>query len=167
MSAQAAHVPVAPMGHSTPKLRSFAISGAVEDQSGAVIPAAELFFLDPTTGQSRRAVSDNSGHFVFEDVLPGHYLLRGKAEDMQSTETEITVATSAVDVKLQMAVTVEERVQVSAADGIMSDCESKLITACSQVGFSSVLGSFSSEKLNQTTNGKRPDKKLTCQSFPR
>ena len=108
--------PASPVSASAQKLRTTAVSGTVEDQTGAIIPAVELFLFDPASGHSRKTVSDNSGHFEFEDVPPGHYLLRGKAEDMQSADTEISVAGLGVDIKLQMKVTVEEQITVSAAE---------------------------------------------------
>jgi len=74
------------------------VTGVVKDQTGAVIPDAEL----------------NSGNFVFKDMPPGHYLLRGKAESMQSAEREVIVDRNAVEVTLMMRVSAEDEVTVSA-----------------------------------------------------
>ncbi len=112
---QPAPLPAAALGRST-QPGTAVITGTVEDQSGAVIPAAELLLINPANGQSSKTVSDNSGRFAFEDVLPGHYLVRVKAEDMQSTEADVVVSHPGVDITLQMKVMVEEEVRVSAAD---------------------------------------------------
>lgn len=109
-------IPVSPMSSSGQKVRTTAVSGTVEDQTGAIIPAAELLLTDPASGLSRKTVSDNSGQFEFDQVPPGRYVLRGKAEDMQSAATEVTVAGLGVYITLQMKVTVEEQVQVSAGE---------------------------------------------------
>src|SRR5438105_3078207 len=78
------------------------VTGVVKDQTGAVIPDAELTLVERATGESRHTVSDNSGNFVFKDMPPGHYLLRGKAESMQSAEREVIVDRNAVEVTLMM-----------------------------------------------------------------
>jgi hypothetical protein len=109
---QPAPLPAAALGRSTTAV----ITGTVEDQSGAVIPAAELLLISPANGQSSKTLSDNSGRFAFEDVLPGHYLVRVKAEEMQSTEADVVVSHPRVDITLRMKVMVEEEVRVSAAD---------------------------------------------------
>jgi len=90
------------------------VTGVVKDQTGAVIPDAELTLVERATGESRHTVSDNSGNFVFKDMPPGHYLLRGKAESMQSAEREVIVDRNAVEVTLMMRVSAEDEVTVSA-----------------------------------------------------
>ena len=112
---QSAPVPAATLGQST-QPGTAVLTGTVEDQSGAVIPAADLLLINPATGESRKTLSDNAGRFEFEDVLPGQYLLRGRAEEMQSTEAAVVVSRPGVNLILQMKVMVEEQVQVSAAE---------------------------------------------------
>jgi hypothetical protein len=91
------------------------VTGVVEDRDGAAVPAANLTLVERTSALSRNTVSDNSGHFVFKDVPPGHYVLRGKAEDMQSADTEVVVVGNAMEVKLRMKVSVEEQITVTQA----------------------------------------------------
>jgi hypothetical protein len=112
----------------TPKPAA-AITGVVEDQTGAVIPAADLVLIEGTSGTSRNTVSDNSGRFVFKNVPPGRYLLRGKAEDMQSAESKVVVEGDTVEVKLQMKVSVEEKITVTetAPDPVSPDNNSDAV----------------------------------------
>ncbi len=115
LTAVQSRLPASPLS-SSHAVRTAAVSGTVEDQTGAVIQAAELSLVDPASGVSRKAVSDNGGQFVFENVPSGHYVLNGKAEDMQGMATDVTVEGLGVDIKLLMKVTSEEQVQVSASE---------------------------------------------------
>jgi len=93
------------------------VAGRVEDQTGAVIRGVNVTLVERANGASRNTVSDNLGHFVFTDVPAGHYLLRAKAEGMQSAETDVIVEGMAVEVKLLMKVSAEEeKITVSATE---------------------------------------------------
>src|SRR5689334_3313714 len=50
------------------------ISGTVNDASGSAV-VAEVALLNQGTGQTRRALSDSSGNFVFPQLLAGEYTL--------------------------------------------------------------------------------------------
>jgi Carboxypeptidase regulatory-like domain/AMIN domain/TonB dependent receptor len=103
------------------------VAGVVEDRTGAVIPGADLMLVELTSNASRNTVSDNLGHFVFTDVPSGHYVLRGKAGDMQNAETDVVVGANAVEVKLLMKVSLEEEITVSAADPVSPDKNSDTV----------------------------------------
>src|SRR5881409_3374026 len=51
------------------------ISGAVRDQSGAVIPGVEIKVTQTATGAVRTAVSNEEGRYVFANLPLGPYLL--------------------------------------------------------------------------------------------
>ena len=92
------------------------VAGVVEDRTGAVIPGADLTLVEVTSGASRHTVSDHLGHFVFTDVPSGRYVLRGKAGDMQNGEAGVVVEANVVEVKLQMKVSLEDEITVSATE---------------------------------------------------
>ena len=106
--------PASPVAAPIMKSALAAIVGVVADKGGGVIPTADLTLVERTTSAVRHTVSDNLGNFSFKDLSPGHYLLRAKAEDMQSAEKEIAVEGNAISVKLQMKVSIEEQVNVNA-----------------------------------------------------
>ena len=71
------------------------ISGTVTDPSRAVIGGAKVTLTFGLTGQTREAVTSNSGDFVFTEVPPGTYSLAISAMDFLGyRQTGITVSTS-------------------------------------------------------------------------
>ena len=93
------------------------VSGSVEDQSGAVIPGVKLTLMNHATGQAVAAKSDGEGRFVFQNVLPGEYMVRGEAEGFKRSETAVSVHGQAVTnlhVKMLISPT-EDVVDVSAS----------------------------------------------------
>jgi len=53
-----------------------AINGTISDSSGAVIPAATVVLRNTETGAERIAVTNQTGEYVFPQVIPGTYTLR-------------------------------------------------------------------------------------------
>src|SRR5437867_8571256 len=49
------------------------ISGTVFDSSGAVVPNAQVTLRNEGTGNLRKAASNESGYYIFTDLLPGQY----------------------------------------------------------------------------------------------
>jgi len=93
------------------------VSGSVEDPNGAVIPGAQLTLKNNTTGQTLPARSDGEGRFVFPNVSPGEYVLKGEAEGFKHIETPLSVHNQAMTnlhVKLPISST-EEVVDVRAS----------------------------------------------------
>jgi len=58
-------------GQSTSSLR-----GTIKDVSGAVIAESAVTLIDVSTGTFRKAISDNSGEYQFQQVTPGKYSLK-------------------------------------------------------------------------------------------
>jgi hypothetical protein len=52
-----------------------ALRGLVADESGAVIPGAQVSLID-ARGKPRNTVAGSSGEFVIPNVVPGTYTLR-------------------------------------------------------------------------------------------
>jgi len=64
-----------------------AINGTVTDPSGAVIPQATVRLRNVLTGVERSTVTNETGSYVFVDVLPGRYTLKVTKEGF-STATQ-------------------------------------------------------------------------------
>jgi hypothetical protein len=92
--------------------------GTVTDQSGAVIPGAQITATEVQTGQVRQETSDPSGRYNIVNVLPGTYKLSVTSGGFKSFEkTNITVTPNVVtrtDVHLEVG-QASESVTVSAA----------------------------------------------------
>ena len=60
-----------------PAARGVAVAGVVQDQTGAVLPGAHVSLTpDSTAEASRSIVTDASGTFRFDRVVPGSYVIR-------------------------------------------------------------------------------------------
>src|SRR5207245_2817809 len=112
----AAIVPETSVGLAAIAKGGVTLSGTVEDQTGAVITQQKLRLISKATGQVRQTLSDGSGSFSFNDVMPGEYILKGEAEGFRPAEQALTVgAKPPADIKLQMEVSsAEEQVTVTA-----------------------------------------------------
>jgi len=51
------------------------ISGSVKDQTGAVLPGAEVTATQTATGAKRSAVSDESGSYILQNLSIGPYTI--------------------------------------------------------------------------------------------
>ncbi len=69
------------------------ISGNITDPSGAALATADVSVSNPQTGQSRAAKTDNQGHFVIPELLPGIFNLEITASGFKKYEQrEISVS---------------------------------------------------------------------------
>jgi carboxypeptidase family protein len=96
------------------------VSGAVTDQSGAVVPAAQVSITSDTTGLKRQAVTDSTGSYRILDLPEGTYTVEVSATGFRPLKkTNISVVIGQVneqDLQLQVgAVSQEVTVQGSAA----------------------------------------------------
>ena len=82
------------------------IVGAVEDQSGAIVPKATVAITNKATGQTREAASDDAGRFSLLNVLAGKYDLKVSAQGFRTTtKTDVEVAINTVtraDMRLEV-----------------------------------------------------------------
>src|SRR5262249_56706511 len=51
------------------------ISGSVKDQTGAVLPGAEVTATQTATGAKRTAVSDDTGSYILQNLAIGPYTI--------------------------------------------------------------------------------------------
>src|SRR5262249_40266833 len=90
------------------------LSGSVEDQTEAVIPEAKLILKNKATGESRETVSNSTGRFSFERVLPGEYSLKAEAKNFEAVELTITVgATPPGAIKIIMKTSIKEEMTIT------------------------------------------------------
>ncbi len=62
------------------------VSGQVTDQQSAIIPGADIRLVDPSTGSTRTAVSNEVGRFTVVNVAPGTYDLTISREGFSASK---------------------------------------------------------------------------------
>ncbi len=98
-----------------------AVSGTVQDKSGAVIPGAIVKLTNAGTGTVRTVATDNTGTFTFPLQPPGNYSVAFTAQGFKTATagpvavhvTEITVVNITMEIGAQaQTVTVNSQAQV-------------------------------------------------------
>ncbi len=93
------------------------VSGFVHDPTGAVVPGATVILRDEATGNELRGVSDGSGFYSFDPVLPKTYSLTVEMKGFKTrTQTGIVIhPADRLDYSANLEVGQQvERVQVTA-----------------------------------------------------
>jgi hypothetical protein len=82
------------------------VLGTVTDQTGAVVPKAEIQLLNTGTNAAQSAISNDSGEFVFPVVSPGNYKITVKLTGFRIVVvSDITVdveKTNTIPLKLEV-----------------------------------------------------------------
>src|SRR2546427_11091245 len=98
------------------------ISGAVQDQSGAVLPGVEVTATQTETGIARMTVTNETGHYVLPNLPLGPYKLEGALPGFRTfIQTGIVLNVNAnptVNISLQVG-QVSEQVEVQANAGLV------------------------------------------------
>ena len=93
------------------------ISGTVTDQSGAVVPGAQISAVESATNTTYKTVSSSAGEFVFSNVPLGSYTVTVTASGFKSVKVDKVPVTAgntyALPVKLPVA-SAGETVEVTA-----------------------------------------------------
>src|SRR4029078_767136 len=80
--------------------------GTITDQSGAVVPKAQIKASNPATGEVREVTTDADGRYTIGNVVPGTYNVQVSATGFQSVTTTGVNATintvTRVDMQLQV-----------------------------------------------------------------
>ena len=84
------------------------ISGAVHDQSGAVVPAATITIRNVATGVERHLTSETDGSFSAPALAAGTYEVTSELSGFRTQRIQVTVATGRVS-------TVEMRMEIGGA----------------------------------------------------
>src|SRR5580704_13750587 len=64
------------------------VVGAVEDQSGAVVPGAAVTLTDPSTNAARTTVTNRAGQYAFVNVSPSVYSITASKTGFQMDKTD-------------------------------------------------------------------------------
>ncbi len=140
----------------TPSLRAQSsstgsVTGTVTDQSGAVLPGANVVLLSPDTGQTRTATTSNNGNYRFALLAPGTFTVKFSAAGFKTREASVVVnvtETPVLDGQLeigessqQVTVTGEaEAVETrSAANGTLVDSQTITAIPLSTRNFTQVI----------------------------
>jgi len=84
------------------------LSGAVVDQTGAVVPGAEITLINTATGLLRRATTNEYGYFIVPLLPPGAYTVRAQREKFAPVEISNVV----LNVHDQRAIQIQLKVGV-------------------------------------------------------
>src|SRR5438477_1320705 len=98
------------------------ISGAVQDQSGAVLPGAEVTATQTDTGVSRMTITNETGHYVLPNLPLGPYRLEAGLPGFRTfVQTGIVLQVNSnptINILLQVG-QVSEQVEVQANAGLV------------------------------------------------
>ncbi|HSR66675.1 MAG TPA: carboxypeptidase regulatory-like domain-containing protein [Acidobacteriota bacterium] len=96
------------------------LAGVVRDQSGAIVPGAEVSATNSSTGLVRNTISDSDGSYQFLNLPPGEYTVRASTEGFATAViqgVELTVGQYGnLDIELRVSATQEEVVVMGNAD---------------------------------------------------
>ncbi|HEX4168913.1 MAG TPA: TonB-dependent receptor [Bryobacteraceae bacterium] len=101
------------------------IVGTVTDQTGAVVPRAEVKATNPATGETRVANTDGEGRFTIGNVMPGAYQIDVTATGFQqATSSGVTATINTVtrlDVQMQLGSQTQQVTVSGAATLLQTD----------------------------------------------
>ncbi|SPE28573.1 conserved exported hypothetical protein [Candidatus Sulfotelmatomonas gaucii] len=102
---------------------SSALTGSINDATGAVVPNATVKATEVSTGAARTARSNAEGRFLFAQVNPGTYRISVETEGFGRAESQPSIVavgqTIAVNFTLKLAAT-SQTVEVTAQTGLLS-----------------------------------------------
>ena len=107
------------------------ISGVVQDESGAVVPAANITVTNQETGISRTVTSDSAGRYRVPGLIPDHYQVQAQLTGFQTvvkTGIELTVGSEAV-INLVLEVGQVAEKTVVSADAPLVDTTSSTLSS--------------------------------------
>jgi hypothetical protein len=94
---------------------SRAITGVVEDETGAAIPGANITLLRQDTAAIQRTTSARDGTFVFDDVSQASYVLKLEIGGFETYQKRLTVDSQELKpLRIRLRVAAEEDVTVEA-----------------------------------------------------
>jgi hypothetical protein len=109
-----------------------AISGTVQDQTGAVIPNAKVVLKDSKTGITKELISSDKGTFLFPDLASGEYEVTVTAAGFQTAiVNNISVSTSqTTDLRINLEVgATSETITVVGGDVQGLETSSQLVSS--------------------------------------
>ncbi len=120
------------------------LSGTVVDQTGAVVPAAQVTATQTETGSVLKMMTDKAGNFRFNLIPPGVYNVEVSKEGFSTfSQTGIRVSTgqdsSLGSVKMSVGVA-SQTVEVSATSGLVETTQTQVTNTFTNQTFQSVPG---------------------------
>ena len=101
------------------------IVGTVTDQSGAVVPKAQVKAVDPRTGETRDVATDDAGRFTIGNAVAGTYDVSVSAAGFRTFTKTGVIATvntvTRVDVQLELGAANQEVTVASSATMLQTD----------------------------------------------
>ncbi len=88
------------------QLTTTTISGTITDQTGAVVPNAQITATESSTGVNNRSQANSEGFYVLNGMSPGHYRLRVEKPGFQTALQEDVVVEVNRPVTVNIALTV-------------------------------------------------------------
>ncbi|MGH9665135.1 MAG: carboxypeptidase regulatory-like domain-containing protein, partial [Bryobacteraceae bacterium] len=93
------------------------VSGTITDPSGSAVAGAKVEMVNKQTRQARDTKSDNSGHFVFTEILPGTFSLTVDASGFEKFEQQEVVVSATERVALPVTLQVGEVTETVSVNG--------------------------------------------------
>jgi hypothetical protein len=121
------------------------ITGTVVDQSGAVVPSAEVTAVDPARGAIFKTQSDGAGNFAFRDMPIGSYDVSISAANFQQLKINGVTVTAGEDQSLK-----KQTLTIGASTSVTVEGASTVQLDTTQ---SQVAGSFDSQQLQNLPLG--------------
>src|SRR5687767_9235371 len=78
-------------GSATAQTTRGSIAGTVRDAQGAAVPGATIELISPRRGDTQVTTSNETGDFVFLNLLPDTYTLKVSMESFKTSERENVV----------------------------------------------------------------------------
>ena len=106
------------------------VTGIVTDQTGAVVPGADIVLVDPGTGFTKSTVSGSTGLYDIAGLNPANYNMKVTAKGFESfAQNGIVVnvsATARVDIKLSVGA--ESQTVTVEADALAVQADSNVVS---------------------------------------
>ena len=143
-------------------IASGTVSGAISDQSGAVLAGAEVELRNPNTGYDQSAKTDNSGAFRFNNVPFNTYHLTAKAQGFSPVTQDVDVrGTLPVSANLTLNLAAENTSVEVQANGTLVETDTSAHTDTDSITFSKLPGidptAGLSDIINNSTGGTASD----------
>ena len=125
------------------------IQGVVTDQTGAVVPGAEVVVRNTETGAERLLISDDSGRYRALSLRPGSYAV------IVTVPGFATIERTGIDAEVGSTATVDIELQVAAAGETITVVDSAPIVETEKTGYTARISEES--VVNLPINGRRWD----------
>ena len=110
------------------------INGTVADATGAVLPGAEVTVTNPSTGNTRTAITGNAGDFAIAFLTPGTYSMKITAKGFA------TLQQNGINLQVGQTVTLNQSLKTGSANEVVEVTSAPPMV---ETSVSNVVGSVS------------------------